>query len=48
MKSSPGDQVEFIPLRLELLHAPHIGAHQANGRIEDAVIEGVDVALLNE
>jgi len=48
MKSPPGQQPEFIPLGVERLHAPHIGGHQADDCVEEPVIQGVDVALLNE
>ena len=48
MKSSPGQQPKLFPLGIEFLHAPKVGGHQVNGSIEDAVIEGAEVALLNE
>ena len=48
MKSSPGQQPKLFPLGIEFLHAPKVGGHQVNGGVEDAVIEGVEVALLNE
>src|SRR5262245_39187150 len=48
MKSSPGQQPKFTLLGTERLHAPHVGGHQAYGGVEDAAIEGIEVALLNE
>ena len=48
MKSSTGQQPKFTLLGIERLHAPHVGGHQANGGVEDALIKGVKVALPNE
>src|SRR6516164_3288775 len=48
MKSSPDQQPKFTLFGIERLHAPHVGGHQAHGGVEDAPIEGVQVALGNE
>jgi hypothetical protein len=38
VKSSLGEQPEFIPFGVEYLHAPHVGGHQINGGVEDVII----------
>src|SRR5215813_6601964 len=48
MKSSPDQQPKFTLLGMERLHTSHVGRHQLDGGIEDAVIEGGAIALLNE
>src|SRR5262245_19406765 len=48
MKSSPGQQPKFMLLGMEGLHTRHVRRHQGNGGVEDAVIEGGEIALLNE
>src|SRR5262245_6356729 len=48
MKSSPGQEPKFTLLDMECLHAAHVRRHQGNGGVEDVVIEGGEIALLNE
>jgi hypothetical protein len=48
MKSSPDQQPKFTLFGIERLHAPHVGGHEANGGVEDAPVEGLEVALPNE
>src|SRR5262245_12823961 len=48
MKSSPSQQPKFVLLGMECLHTSHVGRHQPNGGFEDALIEGVEIAFLNE
>ena|SRR5215469_6145149 len=48
MKSLPREQPESVTLRIERLHARHIGRHQDYGGVEDAVIQGVEVAPVNQ
>src|SRR5262249_11926173 len=48
MKSSAGQQPKFTLLRMERLHTSHVGRHQLNGGIEDAVVEGGEIAFLNK
>ena len=47
-KSSRGQQSKFIPLGIVLLHAPHVGAHQVDGCVQDALVKHVEVAFLNQ
>ncbi len=48
MKSFTCQQSQFIPLKGEHLQTPHVGRHEVDGRVEDALIQGGDVAFLNE
>jgi hypothetical protein len=48
MKSSPGQQPEFASLGVQLLHASHVGGHQANDNIKESPIHRLDAAVLNE
>ena len=47
-KSSRGQQSKFIPLGIVLLHAAHVGAHQGDGCVQDALVKRVEVAFLNK
>src|SRR5215510_781783 len=48
MKSSAGQQPKFTLLGMERLHTSHVSRHQLNGGIEDAAVEGGEIALLNK
>src|SRR5690242_14759717 len=48
MEPSPSQQPKFTLVGMERLHTPHVRRHQGNGGLEDAVIEGGEIALLNE
>src|SRR6516164_739889 len=48
MKSLRREQPESVTLRIEQLHARHIGRHQARGSVKYGVIQGVDVAFWNQ
>ena len=47
-KWSRGQQSKFIPLRIVPLHAPHVGAHQVDGCVKDALVERFEIAFLNQ
>jgi hypothetical protein len=48
MKSSRDQETKLMLLAMERLHTTHVRGHQGNGGVEDAVIEGGEIALLNE
>jgi hypothetical protein len=48
VKSSPGQEPKFILLRMKYLHAPELGAHQADRAVQDAFVQGVSIALFDE
>jgi hypothetical protein len=48
MKSLPHEQLELLTVGIEQLHACHVGRHNTDGSFEDAVIQGVEFALLNQ
>src|SRR5262249_4123481 len=48
MKSHPTEQLELVTFRNAQLNACHVGRHQAHGCIEDAVMQGAKVAVLDQ
>ena len=48
MKSPPAEQPELATFRIEQLNAGHVGRHQLRGSFENVVIQGIEVALLNQ
>jgi hypothetical protein len=48
INSSPGQQPKFLFLGTVLLHATHVGGHQADRSVENALVKGVEVSLLNQ